>query len=64
MDIKAYESYISKADTIYCLKCQEEIIPFQSLSEQQFYASAVKGLNNDIDHLKFSNPNNSLKSFF
>ena len=63
MDIKAYESYISKADR-YCLKCQEEIIPFQSLSDQQFYASAVKGLNNDIDHLKFSNSNNSLKSFF
>ena len=29
-------------DPIFCLKCQEEIIPFQNLSDEQFYLTSKK----------------------
>ena len=63
IDNDTYEK--SKGDYVFCLKCQEEIIPFQQLSDQQFYLTSEKGINKDVDLLNLSVlPNNSLKTYF
>ena len=56
---------ISDNHKAFCLQCQEETIPFQQLSDQQFYLTSEKGINNDVDLLNLSIlPNNSLKTYF
>ena len=52
-DLKTYEK-INDSDTIFCIKCQEEIIPFQKLTDYQFYATSKKGINNDVDQLNLA----------
>ena len=55
----------NKTSYIFCLKCLEEIIPFQQLSDQQFYMTSEKGINKDVDLLNLSIlTNNSLKTYF
>ena len=50
---------------IFCLKCQEGIIPFENLSDEQFYMTSEKGVNRDVDKLNvYILPNNSGKTFF
>ena len=50
---------------MYCLKCTEEILPFQRLTNQQFHVTATKGINKDIEGINQTlSPSNNLKSFF
>ena len=42
---------IDDDDIIFCIKCKEEIIPFQKLTDQQFFATSVKGMNKDVESL-------------
>ena len=61
-----YEVLKKSEDPYFCTPCKEEIIPFQKLSNQQFFATAVKGINKDVDkYNQFSIfPSDRLKSFF
>ena len=64
-DAATFEKNKKNSDHIYCLKCLEEIIPFQNLSDEQFYMTSEKGIQSDIDQLNLSIlPNNSLRTFF
>ena len=64
-DVKTYEKIIRNDDPQFCLKCKEELIPFQKLSDQQFLFTASKGLDINLDCLKNSIfPSKSLKMFF
>ena len=48
-----------------CIKCKEEAIPFQKLTDHQFFATSKGGINKDIDSLDLTIfPINRLKSFF
>ena len=49
-DAKQYEKVKGSEWYVYCLSCKEEIIPFQKLTSQQFFATASQGLNKDIFH--------------
>ena len=63
IDSATYEK--NRNNYIFCLKCLEEIIPFQQLSDQQFYMTSEKGINKYVDLLNLSIlPNNSLKTYF
>ena len=55
-----------KDDNIrYCLKCKEDILTFQRLTNQQFFVTSAKGIANDIRSLSMSlYPTEYLKSFF
>ena len=44
----------NEGDYVFCLKCQEEIIQFQQLSDQQVYLTSEKGINKDVDLLNLS----------
>ena len=50
----------------FCIKCKEDSIPFQKISDNQFFATAEKGINKDIDALNLSLfPSNRLiKEYF
>ena len=64
-DSKSYEIIIKKQEPQICIKCQEESIPFQKLTDQQFFATSEKGVNRDVDGLNTSIfPINRLKQFF
>ena len=54
------------ANITYCLKCQEDILPFQRLTtNQQFCPTSAKGITNDIRSLIMSlYLTQYLKSFF
>ena len=52
----------NKNNYVFCLKYQEEIIPFQQLSDQQFYMTSEKSVN-DLLNLSIL-PNNSRKTNF
>ena len=59
----AYEN--NKTSYIFCLQCEEETITFQQLSDQQFYLTSEKCINNDVDLLNLSIlPNDSMKTYF
>ena len=45
-DDATFEKYEKNSDPIFWLKCQEEIIPFQNLSDEQFYTTLEKGIHN------------------
>ena len=63
-DLKAYEN-IKENNSNFCIKCQEEIIQFQKLTDYQFFATSEKGINNDVDNLDLVIfPINRLKTFF
>ena len=36
------------------IKCKEEILPFQSLTDQQFFVTSVKGINKDVENSNLS----------
>ena len=56
---------MNEEDAILCIICKEEIIPFQRLTDQQFYVTSFKGVNKDVDSLNQSLfPSTSLKTFF
>ena len=64
-DLKTYELIKNNSEPKFCIKCQEDIIPFQKISDQQFFATSEKGINRDIEGLNFSIfPTNRLKDFF
>ena len=44
-----FETHKNTPGPIFCIKCQEEIIPFQKVSDQQFYMALENGINNDVD---------------
>ena len=47
------------------IKCKESIFPFQTLTGDQFIATASKGLNINVDNFYNScSPSTSLKNFF
>ena len=63
IDDSIYDKIKTNSELILCLKCQEDIIPFQNISDEQFYMTSEKGFN--IDQLNLSVlPNNSLKTYF
>ena len=63
-DLKTYQNK-KEDEPIFCIKCQEEIIPFQKLSDHQFFATSQKGINNEVDDLDLTIfPINRLKTFF
>ena len=63
--VATFEKNINNTDQKICLKCREEIIPSQKISDEQFYMTAEKCINNDVDLLNMSLlPNNSLKTYF
>ena len=65
IDYAMFEYLKNKPDPFFCLKCQEEIIPFQKLSDQQFYMVSEKGINDDNDLSNLFIPtNSSLKTYF
>ena len=37
------------SDVIFCIKCQDEIIPFQKLSDEQFHMTSEKCINKDVN---------------
>ena len=64
-DIATYKKDNKNTDPIFCIKCQEEIIPFQKLTDHQFFATSSKGIDKYLDSLNISVfPINRLKSFF
>ena len=55
---------IKNDEIIFCIKCKEEIIPFQRLTNQQFHVT-TKGINKDIEGINQTfTPSNNVKSFF
>ena len=56
IDNKDYENLKKSNDTYFCKICKEETIPFQKLSNQQFFTSVTKDI-------KDINENSSLKIF-
>ena len=64
-DTKTYELMTKNTEPQFCIKCKEDIIPFQRITDQQFFATAEKGINKDIEGLNFSIfPSNRLKDYF
>ena len=64
-DTSTYERSNKTSEPLFCIKCQEEAIPFQKLTDHQFFATSSKGINEELDSLKISVfPINRLKSFF
>ena len=54
-----------KCEYKICIKCLEEAVPFQKLTDHQFFATSKGGVNKDIDSLNLNIfPINRLKSFF
>ena len=52
-------------DLFLCLKCKEDIFPFQKLSDEQFFMTSEEGINKDVDLLNMTIfPNNLLKTYF
>ena len=49
MDVATFEVH-NNSDDIFCIKCQDEIIPFQKLSDDQFYMTSEKCINNQGYH--------------
>ena len=45
MDVATFEVHNKNSDDIFCIKCQDEIIPFQKLSDDQFYMTYEKCIN-------------------
>ena len=65
IDYAMFEYLKNKPEPFFCLKCQEEIIPFQKLADQQFYMVSEKGINDDNDLSNLFIPtNSSLKTYF
>ena len=66
IDTNHYEILKNSNDPYFCIPCREEIIPFQKLSNQQFFVTAAKCLNKDVDKLNQLSifPSARLKSFF
>ena len=65
IDDQSYENIKKNGDPQYCLRCQEEIFPFQKLTMQQFFATSKSGIDKDVDSLNLSVfPMNRLKTFF
>ena len=63
-EVKDYKK-INDEDIFFCIKCKEEILPFQSLTDQQFFVTSVKGINKDVENSNLSLfPPTSLKTFF
>ena len=63
-DKDTFEQIIRENISQICLKCKEENIPFQKLTDHHFFAS-TKGINKNIeDLLDIVSPSNSLKLFF
>ena len=59
------DSSLADAEQKICIMCKEDSLPFQKLSDPQFYSTSKCGLNNDIDALELAVfPTNRLKSFF
>ena len=56
---------IKEDDIVFCIKCKEEALPFQKLTDQQFFVTSVKGINKDPENLNQTLfPPINLKTFF
>ena len=65
IDDVTFEKMKVNLDLFLCLKCKEDIFPFQKLSDEQFFMTSEKGINKDVDLLNMTIfPNNSLKTYF
>ena len=54
-----------KDDIIYCLKCTEDILSFQRITNQQLFGTSAKCITNDIRSSNVPrNPTEYLKSLF
>ena len=64
IDNKTYEN-IKYREAQVCIKCKEEIFPFQKLTEQQFFLTSKSGLSNDMELLNLNIfPIERMKLFF
>ena len=65
VDPGMYQNLIKSDEPYVCYKCREENVPFQKLSNDQFFTTAL-GYDKDIEDLSSLNilPSNTLKSFF
>ena len=66
MCYNTYEILKISDEQYICNQCKEEAIPFQKLSNQQFFTSIVKGISKDLDENSDPKifPSPALKSFF
>ena len=52
-------------ENFFCLKCREEIIPFQQVTDQQFLVTSNYCIHKHLDSLNIEiTPNNTIKNFF
>ena len=64
IDTNAYNKMKDNEDII-CLKCMEGNIPFHTLTDNQFFATASKGVDNEVDYSNLSVlPPENIRSFF
>ena len=64
MDDNVYIKKKEAEDTI-CLKCMEENIPFQKITNNQFFATASKGVDTEVDYSNLSIlPPENIRLFF
>ena len=49
IDNKDYEKLKKSDDTYFCNICKEDTLPFQKLSNQQFFTSVTKDIRKDIN---------------
>ena len=64
-DEKTYVNMIYKENTQVCLTCIEDCLPFQMLTDRQFFAIPANDRKYDIEDIHQSLfPSASLKSFF
>ena len=53
MDVATFEVH-KHSDDIFCIKCQDEFIPFQKLSDDQSYMTSERCINKNVDLLNTS----------
>ena len=53
-DTSTYEKILSENQQLICIKCKDGIFPFQTLTGDQFIATAAKGINISIISKTFS----------
>ena len=65
VDNKTYENIKKYGESQFCIKCKEDIFPFQKLTEQQLFITSKNGFNNDMELLNLNIfPIEKMKLFF